>query len=349
MKSESPNNTVYSIQALRAVAAWLVVAHHFIQLIPGARVAYGEGIGWYFAHRGNFGVDIFFVISGFIMMASTSHGAIKPATFFLRRVFRIVPAYWFFTLVFASLALLQLAAFSGVSPAGAHVLQSLLFIPHPNPNGMDHHFPLLTVGWTLFFEFAFYLIFALALFFPARMRLVALLFALIACTYIYPWHWPGSSWLRDPVMLEFGLGALIASGRKHLPVANASKVLALISTLMAVFALTILISYYDAYVRIIAAGTIVVAGLLMEPWFAKQKVLNHFGNISYSTYLSHTIIILALVPFYSALPNAFAGPLTMLIAGMAIIWISHLSYRYIEQPGNALCRALERRVFYRFA
>lgn len=347
MRNEISNNTVYSIQALRALAAWLVVAHHFMQLIPSANTAYGDGVGWYFGKRGNFGVDIFFVISGFIMMASTSHRGIKPATFFLRRIFRIVPAYWFFTLILASLALLQFSAFSSVKPNGMHTLQSLFFIPHPNPNGLSHHYPLLTVGWTLFFEFMFYLIFTLILFFPARMRLASLMLSLIACTYLYPWHWPGSSWLRDPVMLEFGVGALIASGYKHLPTGNPNKMRYLVSILMAISALVILIFYYGAYIRLFSAGMLVVAGLLMEPWFATQQKLNYLGNISYSTYLSHTIVILALAPLYVALPSPFSGILTMLIGSMAIILISHLSYLYIERPGNTLCKTLEKRVFNR--
>lgn len=347
MKNEIASNTVYSIQALRALAAWLVVAHHFMQLIPGANTAYGDGVGWFFASRGNFGVDIFFVISGFIMMASTSRGVIKPATFFLRRIFRIVPAYWFFTLILASIALLHLSTFSSVKLDGTHTLQSLFFIPHSNPNGLSHHFPLLTVGWTLFFEFMFYLVFTLILFLPTRMKLVTLMLTLVACTYLYPWNWPGSSWLRDPVMLEFGLGALIASGYKYLPTANPNKTRYLISILMAISALVILVPYYGAYIRLFAAGILVVAGLLMEPWLATQQKLNYLGNISYSTYLSHTIIILALAPLYVALPSPFSGILTILIGSMLIILISHLSYLYIERPGNTLCKALEKRVFNR--
>lgn len=346
MKNEI-TNTVYSIQALRAFAAWLVVAHHFMQLIPSAKTAYGDGIGWYIASRGNFGVDVFFVISGFIMMASTSHGVIKPATFFLRRIFRIVPAYWLFTLILASLALMHLSAFSSVRPDGTHIFQSLFFIPHTNPNGLSHHYPLLTVGWTLFFEFMFYLMFTLILFLPARMRLATLMLTLVACTYLYPWHWPGSSWLRDPVMLEFGIGALIASGYKHLPTATPNKMLYIVSILMAISALVILLFYYGAYIRLFAAGMLVLAGLLMEPWFATQQKLNYLGNISYSTYLSHSIIILALVPLYVALPSPFSGILTVLIGSIVIIWISHLSYLYIERPGNSICKALEKRVFNR--
>jgi exopolysaccharide production protein ExoZ len=347
MKDKPSNNTVYSIQALRALAAWHVVAHHFVQLIPGTKTALGYGVGWYFASRGSFGVDIFFVISGFIMMASTSHDDIKPANFFLRRIFRIVPAYWFFTLILASLSLLHFSAFSSVKPDGSHILQSMFFIPHPNPNGLSHHYPLLTVGWTLFFEFTFYLIFTIILFLPARRRLVILMPLLVACTYLYPWHWPGSSWLRDPVMLEFGLGALIASGYKHLPTADSNKMLSLISILMAISAFVILLFYDGDYFRLFAAGILLVAGLLMEPWFATQQKLNYLGNISYSTYLSHTIVILALAPLTIVIPAQYSGIFTVLIGSMVITLISHLSYLYIERPSNTLCKTLEKRVFNR--
>src|SRR5690606_18760316 len=83
---------LYSLQALRALAAWVVVCHHFMQIFFDFHAT--DPIGQFLSDRGAVGVDIFFVISGLVIYLSSRDKNIAPQRFLLNRVLRIVPAYW---------------------------------------------------------------------------------------------------------------------------------------------------------------------------------------------------------------------------------------------------------------
>src|SRR4051812_48653741 len=80
-----------SLQILRAGAAWLVVFHHFSQLFFNFECS--NALACFVAHRGNVGVDVFFVISGVVMVLTTHRRDMTPRAFASKRVARIVPAY----------------------------------------------------------------------------------------------------------------------------------------------------------------------------------------------------------------------------------------------------------------
>jgi exopolysaccharide production protein ExoZ len=149
---------IYNIQATRALAALFVVFAH---------------IGYPGFTFGHFGVDIFFVISGFIM---TMICCKNPKSFFLRRLLRIVPLYWLITLLVLLLSYLKPELMNSTTPNLKNLLKSLFFIPYVKENGMTH--PMLDVGWTLNYEMYFYLVIAVALRFvkPARATLFAATF-----------------------------------------------------------------------------------------------------------------------------------------------------------------------------
>ena len=156
---------ILSVQYLRGCAALMIVFVHLgLQL---KRVSY-EGQWPYFLSAG---VDIFFVISGFIMWITTAKG-MTTLEFFRRRFVRIVPLYWLLT----SVVLASMSAFPDAVQSGRidgwHVLGSYLFVPvvHPSLGIMQ---PLLIPGWTLNYEMFFYVIFGFALIFPIASRLVA--------------------------------------------------------------------------------------------------------------------------------------------------------------------------------
>src|SRR6266567_3039596 len=171
---------ISSIQYLRAVAATMVVYHHARDRLPGFSEAFPSPIG-------QAGVDLFFVISGFIMVVTTWSKPVSPGVFMLRRVIRIAPTYWiyttllaFFILVFPSVLKLE------VTPA--HYLYSLLFIPHVSP--LDNSVsPLLQLGWTLNYEMFFYCVFAVTLITSAAYRVVVvtlMLTGLIVAGWLFP-------------------------------------------------------------------------------------------------------------------------------------------------------------------
>jgi len=198
----------YGIQALRAFAALAVVAVHSPRPSP-----------WF---HGQAGVDIFFVISGFVMMISSTRLLLKenPARLFLwRRILRIVPLYWLLTGLRLAMITIKPSISVHAKPSTWNIISSFLFIPSMTPDGPDH--PLIIVGWTLNFEMLFYLLFAIALtlvhsrkaiekrggtllFLVPAIGLIALLGLLRTDA------WPAWTALANPIVLEFLAGVMLA-------------------------------------------------------------------------------------------------------------------------------------------
>ena len=180
-----PARTLNNLQVLRAYAALSVAGFHFA-LVPAA------SFPWHF---GSFGVDLFFVLSGFIIAYSTAQ---DQRHFLLRRAFRVLPAYWIVTSLGAILALLTMP----VADALAWYGQSLLFLT--GPGGRP---PIIFVGWTLVYELIFYLIYGLALR-VAGSR--APLFAMLALALIaYGTRAVGLAPRTWPLLIEFALGLAV--------------------------------------------------------------------------------------------------------------------------------------------
>src|ERR1700733_9294479 len=160
-----------SIQALRGIAAVMVMIFH-----AGLRFDQSEMT----FRIGNAGVDIFFIISGFVMWTVAARRPSDPLVFLRRRFVRLVPLYWLWTVaVIAAWALIP-SAFPRMHPTVGHVALSLAFLPHLSPDS-GRITPVLGQGWTLNFEVFFYVLFAAGLMLPSRTRfgfMVALLLLL---------------------------------------------------------------------------------------------------------------------------------------------------------------------------
>ncbi|HEY0052995.1 MAG TPA: acyltransferase, partial [Caulobacteraceae bacterium] len=214
------------LQHLRAVAALGVVAFH-----AGARYGLHQPIGPWdvdFWGLGERGVDIFFVLSGFLLWTTTSARPPRnPGAFLWARFKRLAPPYWLATGALACAAL-----FTGLYPhltvEPLHVLSSLFFWPMLSPSHPPAIWPLLVPGWTLNYEMAFYVLFAAVLLVPATRRLLVLAAAvgvLLLAGLIPVLPVPIDFWTR-PLIVEFlfgvGIGAIWTSGRRHgVPVAAA--------------------------------------------------------------------------------------------------------------------------------
>lgn len=195
-----------NIQLLRALASLGVVGHHLIFYLQKyiAVGSYG-GLPEVLAS----GVDVFFVVSGFLM-AETALRKNEPGSFLRARIERVVPMYWIFTAV-AALAAgvgLRIFALDGLSPQ--HLLESLFFLPPSGP-GLSS-FPILYVGWTLNYEMMFYGLFAISMWVPdekSRLMTLFLLFGLLQVGGLIG----GSLYLRywgSPLVIEFALGVLLS-------------------------------------------------------------------------------------------------------------------------------------------
>ena len=160
------------------------------------------------------GVDVFFVISGFVIVHASANLFARPggATRFLRRrLTRIVPLYWVLTTLFLATLLLNRSAVHGDIGSTGYILASYLFLPWPRPDGLLE--PALGLGWTLNYEMFFYLILTPFILLP-RIRAVlcaaAVLCLLVAARQIFGLGLVQLDFWSDPIILEFVLGMGLA-------------------------------------------------------------------------------------------------------------------------------------------
>jgi exopolysaccharide production protein ExoZ len=144
---------IYNVHLLRVLAALAVVYYH---------ITSEAGLNLPLA-CGTFGVDIFFVVSGFIIAYI---GTRSPDKFLVRRFIRIVPFYWSASLLLFAVAWVFPNLLRQTRADVGHLLYSLFFIPHETAySGL---FPTLILGWTLNYEMYFYALFAVALLLSRR-------------------------------------------------------------------------------------------------------------------------------------------------------------------------------------
>lgn len=325
---------IASIQALRAVAAWLVVLHHAHQVFFDFVAA--SVVGWIISARGAVGVDLFFVVSGFVMMIATGSKAPAAGTFLLRRLGRIAPAYWLATVLFACVLLAFPAALKPpfrLDPV--HFMLSASFTSSLVP---DHFFPVLSVGWSLNFEMLFYLLLAAAIALAARTRVKNLERwlvpgVIVVLVYLYPWRLPGVDMFKSKMLLMFAAGYLL--GVAHVSFGlKPHRIGGLV--LLGIGAAAILATERNDWLVRAAACTSVVWGCMcLEQEFSRVTLLTRLGDWSYSTYLIHLIVLTLAHQAHLALG---AGPEMIWIAAAMLITLllSMLSYRFVELPGQRL-------------
>ena len=325
------------IQALRAVAALLVVLLHCDEML-GLRIGPNAlGASW---HNGAAGVDIFFVISGFIMTVSSRHLVDEPLgwlTFLKNRIVRIVPLYWLLT----TLKLLAVLGASGLALRSQlnldFVISSYAFLPLVDSAG--HFRPLLPVGWTLTFEFLFYFVFSIALARGAdAMRVVLPVFAGIALIALFRTEfWPTWTVLFDPIVLEFVLGVAIAkmtlAGIRLTP---AFSLFLLFAGFSLIFSFAPETDNLRVLVWGLPAAMIVVASVSLERDLGQSipRWLSAVGDSSYSLYLSHGFFLATLGASLGHLH--WSGPYvefaTTIVGVVGCSLISVALYRVVEKP-----------------
>jgi exopolysaccharide production protein ExoZ len=294
------------IQGLRGVACILVVLTH-------ARYFMLDTPSWQLANQllmpGAMGVDLFFVISGFIMVVTTAGARAGAGAgaggFLLKRFTRIWPPYALMTVAWVCLFAGGPAAF-GSAGAMKQILASLAFLP-VNPRIPLYFATTLPLGWTLLFEAYFYLVFAVSMLF-GRLRWAAL-FGWIAYTVIvFPMARRGlnldvsldlgyrvgyAALLTSPMVLEFLAGA-VAAGVYLSPLRLKSRRLCWNLLFLAVaLSLWSIYAHFDFHGPLkwgSAAALIVfacaIAGKTVD--IVMPQVLLWLGTISFSLYLTHT-------------------------------------------------------------
>ena len=291
-----------SIQALRATAAIAVVFGHAQGLLVRFKVTYGIDDAWLNlvdpVKTGQCGVDIFFVISGFIMALVTNDmhnrkGAILD--FAQKRLIRIFPPYWLWTFVLLFLLLFFPQHFSsGRTFELREAILSLLLIPYA-PSGANTS-PILQVGWTLSYEMYFYALVCIGLFFSRKKFIVGLgIFFFITTVIFTQRHSPVSNLTTDTILWEFYAGVLLFELYKS------GKSLSIILSICIVIPAIIAFYYFakeaPSYPRFIYWGLPALAFVSSCIFFAKEatccipKTFIFLGDSSYTIYLSHFIIL----------------------------------------------------------
>jgi peptidoglycan/LPS O-acetylase OafA/YrhL len=340
------NDTIKSIQILRAIAALSVVYSHCT-----------SGGDYKFPSMGGFGVDIFFIISGFIIGYIVSR---NTEHFMVKRIIRIVPLYYIATLLMTFTVLLLPHFIHSTTVSVSGFIKSILFIPGPENRG----FPILGQGWTLNFEMFFYLITFLCILAVKNEKYI-----IITCVSVLTIFVIVLNIIKPNIYLlnryqtglfpEFIYGLLLYCGygyygKKH--TSNISnkmngkvilKIVALIGLAVISYAYLVFRDVYHFTIfhnRNIAVGipafVLVSALLLLENTIGDNKFVRigiKLGEASYAMYLFHYHI----VTFFSriAFPKIFGDThgggmevVKLIVAILLTAIISVLIYELVDNP-----------------
>lgn len=340
---------VVVIQYLRGLAAVLVVYAHLDTQI--SRIAADHHLPY--AAIGIWGVDIFFVISGFIMYVAAIEIDATPGHFLLRRAIRIVPLYWSLTALIVAVAYVAPAMLSSTRLEANHVLASFLFLPWPNP-AYDGYWPVLIPGWTLNYEMYFYAAVAIGLLAPRPLRAIltsAIVIGILVALQLSKSTGP-VSFYGNTIVIEFLFGLLAGYLFKWArPLGVPSGVLLIGLS----FVLVVWMADMTSVPRSVAYGLpalMIVIGSLQLEGMAKHAVFRpalYLGDISYSLYLTHVIalpMVTAIFVHLGARYGVEGSPAYPFVATLWALLVASLVYLAIERPLTRTLRAAtgERRV-----
>lgn len=334
-----------SVQYARAAAALLVVVGHMAGFSAFHPISDG--------HFGGFGVDIFFVISGFIMWETSKEQ--RPSEFVQRRLSRIVPPYWFYTTLLVALAFAAPALTPNVELGAKALFGSYFFIPYTDQRGLMN--PILLQGWTLNLEMYFYVIFALGLFIANhawRFFAVSAYFLLVILLGLVMSGSDASSAVvtrfTSPILIEFILGMLVSIAWTRWKIGfRPGLALFLAAAAALIYADSRHLSGEINFITYGIPAAFLLLGLLgMEDVLARHPLrpLVAAGNASYSLYLAHPFVLSAVHvvfqrwarshPETEGIVFALAFALT---ATVVALLFSYASYALIEKPAGKFLMA----------
>jgi peptidoglycan/LPS O-acetylase OafA/YrhL len=331
-----------SLQALRGIAALAVVVFH----LRGVELKYLDGpsvldaIGRY----ADAGVDLFFVLSGFVMTTICAGRYTRPGEgvrFLVKRAWRVLPLYWFFTTIVVVL-IAAVPSMVNTSYADQSALASYLLIPHGQ-------LPLLTVGWTLVHEAYFYLVFAALLGVVPERFVPGVLLAWAGLIGAAGWMPSGEATpahylVTNPLTCEFIGGALLGLYWRRIPAQMAVPLMAS-GAVLAIVAAALLPTDGPAsmsvWTRVALFGTaavLLVGGAVTREAVDRLHVpalLLRMGDYSYSLYLTHVFVISAMGRIWATLAPApgWVGHVAfVVITTAACCVVGRLVHVWLERP-----------------
>lgn len=337
---------IRNIQALRGIAVLAIVFFHLLDI----EQKYGGGASILpnIMQFGMFGVDLFFIISGFIMVTVTRgkfQNLSHTLNFLAHRITRIYPPYWFYSLLVLVVFLLKPTWVNSSQHHEVNILFSFLLWP-------TYTLPLILVAWTLIHEMYFYLVFALILLLtPESKLLAALTLWAVLVILLHPLipHSinPALLVIRHPLTLEFIAGCLLAILHHRLPLHIPARPLIALSCTVFVGMLLVYHHYFQltdeieplhwrrlavfglpALLMVFCAVQIEKNGHLFPP------LLEKIGNASYSIYLSHLLTLNAAGRLWRevALPGIYDNLIMVPALLLLVCAVGILSFQLIEIP-----------------
>ncbi|MDE9663488.1 acyltransferase [Citrobacter portucalensis] len=361
-------NKIQSIQALRGIAAMLVVLGHVGAYLNGAYVQ--ANLGDLLFGNGAVGVDIFFVISGFIIaLATEKKENFNCVKFIIKRFFRLYPVYVFCFLLFSVVATKLFTLDKSQIPLWFNyedIKNSLLFLPlrtdEPAP---FYGYSLILTAWTLSYEVYFYFIFCLAMAISHKYRSLISAIAIIAISmivqfstidnYYFDAHTiRGLDYSRvltiigNPISIDFILGIIafyIFKVTKNIKLGTKTKIASSIGVVFGILCWNSGFMFGHGITKFGGIAFIIFMSVVFGELtfkFNVNKSLIHLGDISYSLYLCHVIVIFAynefgkFVPF---IPQNHGVSLFLFILSVSIA-LSYAMYKWIEQPSIKLSHGI---------
>lgn len=335
-----PSETYIGVQILRGLAAFLIVVFHAGLMVQDRFP--GSGDHWTLRF-GAAGVDIFFPISGFVMLLSTralvgrSDGWL---TFIRRRIIRIVPLYWLATTA-KLLAVLTVPALALHTDTNWwHTVASYLFVFARDDGGSAQ--PLLPVGWTLNYEMFFYAVMAAVLFWRKPLvpwTAAAMLLTAAASAFVPPALTPLT--VCHPIVLEFvagmGIAALALRGVRLGTVAAAGLAVLALAMMAATDALDPATVERGRLLYWGVPGALLLfAAVTLEPWIAARnwRLLRLIGDASYALYLSHGFVlpVCAILLLRLGLDGIGGAAFAFVLAIAASVAVGIATHLWIERP-----------------
>lgn len=350
---------IKSIHYLRGIAAILVVCFHIRGYINGVYAQ--ENLGDLLFFSGASGVDLFFIISGFIIAMSSDRTKDSFLPFIIKRLFRIYP-------VFICTLLLFVVINNNYSLS--EIAMSLLFIHR------DYHaeapffgYNILYPAWTLTYEIYFYIIFCISLTISKKHVILLSSFLLLSPVFLYQLFINGSvslsanlslkvapSFLNalvniqsSPMIIEFVYGMILyiffkcQISLKHVGIIS--------STLIIIYISMFFSGYRFGYGPInfgIWALFLFVGCVLWEKInnIKDYAILNALGDYSYSIYLTHAVVLSVLTKYERSIPiyNSGGGFSKIIFTIACIVIVSYVLFNYIEKPGINIGRVIIKKI-----
>ena len=307
---------IKNIQVLRAFAALCVLFLHTVYAVNDYNFFQ---LTKNFSSWGDFGVDIFFIITGFIMIY-VKRSQKNTFHFLKNRIIRILPLYYFFNFLYLFIFILFPTSFRTLQINSDNFFLSLLFLNQY----INLEKPIVTAGWSLEYEMLFYTLFAICMFIRnIRLFYFFIIFLLFLLSF------------QDFLFIEFLFGILIGIIyiNKNKFKKNIFKNYSYFFLIFGLVILFVSIFFSQETHRTIKYG-IPCAFILLGSIFSKQisnKYIIFLGNASYSIYLSHSLCVIGTVKLFKIIAPNFNGiTLVVIILTLSLLFAS-LIYYFIER------------------